>query len=683
MNLVAIDFEFNNTSERDVNLVSCSLQVKGCAPEEYWLHNDQKAKSKLANRLMQLREDHVFLAYAVEAEARSFLALGLNPLNFKWVDLYLEYRHLLNHNNKLAYGKQLIQGRVRNTRPPKNKWNMTEEDKKKADMSKPEYGMAAACFNLLGVKVDTAFKDSTRDLIISAPKEFSEEERKQIITYCTSDIIYLFQLWGKMKVEYKSLYGGKLDTKRIMRQIYLRSRYSCRTAFMVREGYPINYEKTKNFSNAVSDILYTLQRDINEQFPDTLPFEKDRKLNFVWKQKKTKAWVADYCKENKIDNWKKTDKGDFSLSLDAFEQFFPYRHNYPRGNFGAQMVRYLKTKRNLNGFLPNKTGKKKKTFWDSVGSDNRVRPYFGIYGSQSSRSQPAATGFLFLKSAWMRALCEPPKGRAITSIDFGSQEFLLSALLSKDKNMLDAYQSGDPYLYFAKLAGAVPWDGTKDEFKKERNLFKSTTLGLSYGMGAKMLALKLTADTGEEVDELTAQDLIDKFRVAYPDYDLFRVDIQEYYKLEGYITLADGWSMWGDNSNAKSVGNVPIQGMGACIMRKSVELAQDKGLDVIFTLHDALYIEHDLHDDEAIITLANCMDEATRYYFKDETKAKASVRLDADTWSPEYEKGSKELEYCNGKIEVNVKDIYIDERAEKEYKIFSKYFDYSLDDVDF
>lgn len=42
--------------------------------------------------------------------------------------------------------------------------------------------------------------------------------------------------------------------------------------------------------------------------------------------------------------------------------------------------------------------------------------------------------------------------------------------------MLKAYHSGDPYLYFAKLAGAVPKDGTKEEYSRERNLFKSTCI---------------------------------------------------------------------------------------------------------------------------------------------------------------------------------------------------------------
>ena len=102
-----------------------------------------------------------------------------------------------------------------------------------------------------------------------------------------------------------------------------------------------------------------------------------------------------------------------------------------------------------------------------------------IYGAQSSRSQPAATGFLFLKPAWMRSLCQPNRGRAIASFDYGSQEFLISALVSKDKNMLWAYASGDVYLALAKLAGAVPQDGTKSEYKAERDLFKATTLGIS------------------------------------------------------------------------------------------------------------------------------------------------------------------------------------------------------------
>ena len=48
--------------------------------------------------------------------------------------------------------------------------------------------------------------------------------------------------------------------------------------------------------------------------------------------------------------------------------------------------------------------------------------------------------------------------------------------------MKQAYASGDPYLEFAKLAGAVPPDATKKTHPEQRSLYKATVLAVNYGM---------------------------------------------------------------------------------------------------------------------------------------------------------------------------------------------------------
>ena len=57
------------------------------------------------------------------------------------------------------------------------------------------------------------------------------------------------------------------------------------------------------------------------------------------------------------------------------------------------------------------------------------------------------------------------------------KEYLLAALIAKDKKMQESYESGDPYLSFAKLAGAVPQDATKQSHAETRDLYKTITLG--------------------------------------------------------------------------------------------------------------------------------------------------------------------------------------------------------------
>jgi hypothetical protein len=194
------------------------------------------------------------------------------------------------------------------------------------------------------------------------------------------------------------------------------------------------------------------------------------------------------------------------------------------------------------------------------------------------------------------------------------------------------------------------------------------------------LAIQLSEAFGRKVSPEEALTWLNKHKKAYPVFWAWKEKLQRQYKRDGFIRLADGWYMWGDNDNYRSVGNVPVQGMGSCVMRKAVQLAQQKGLDVIYTLHDAIYIECDTFDDEAIATLAICMDEAFRFYFPEELKSIATVRLDADTWSPTY---SEKIEYYEThyvtpfnsyQIGIKQQQTYIDERGADEYNKYKQYF---------
>jgi DNA polymerase-1 len=57
--------------------------------------------------------------------------------------------------------------------------------------------------------------------------------------------------------------------------------------------------------------------------------------------------------------------------------------------------------------------------------------------------------------------------------------------------MKAAYFSGDPYLAFAKQAGAAPPDATKATHKAVRDQFKACVLAVQYGMGEESLAHRI------------------------------------------------------------------------------------------------------------------------------------------------------------------------------------------------
>jgi len=80
---------------------------------------------------------------------------------------------------------------------------------------------------------------------------------------------------------------------------------------------------------------------------------------------------------------------------------------------------------------------------------------------------------------------------AVAYVDWSQQEIGIAAALSGDAAMMAAYESGDFYLSFAKQAGAVPKDATKESHFRERSQFKVCALAVQYGTGPKSIANSL------------------------------------------------------------------------------------------------------------------------------------------------------------------------------------------------
>ena len=90
----------------------------------------------------------------------------------------------------------------------------------------------------------------------------------------------------------------------------------------------------------------------------------------------------------------------------------------------------------------------------AVGSDGRNRTILSAFQSRTGRCQPSNTKYIFGPSVWLRGLIQPPEGWGVAYLDWSQQEFGIAAVLSGDEAMQAAYLSGDPYLEFAKQAGA-------------------------------------------------------------------------------------------------------------------------------------------------------------------------------------------------------------------------------------
>jgi len=244
----------------------------------------------------------------------------------------------------------------------------------------------------------------------------------------------------------------------------------------------------------------------------------------------------------------------------------------------------------------------------AVGRDGRNRTILSAFRARTGRNQPSNSRFIFGPSVWIRSLIKPPPGMAVAYIDFEQQEFAIAAKLSGDSNMLAAYVSGDPYLAFAKQAGAIPQDGTKETHGGLRELFKTTALAVLYGMEVEGLALKMDRPT------IIARDLLRAHHETYRQFWRWSDTVVDHAKLTGKLHTCFGWALHGCcDANPRSLRNYQMQAHGAEMLRLACCLATERGVEVCAPVHDAFLICAPLERLDADITLMRqAMAEASR-----------------------------------------------------------------------
>src|SRR5262249_15597801 len=138
-------------------------------------------------------------------------------------------------------------------------------------------------------------------------------------------------------------------------------------------------------------------------------------------------------------------------------------------------------------------------------------------------------------SCWLRSLIQPPPGRAVAYVDWSQQELAIAAKLSADQRMQSAYQSGDFYLTFAKMAGAVPPDATKQTHATERDQFKVVSLGVLYGLGAEGLARRLNVPVAR------GRQLLRMHRETFRTFWAWSDKVELAASLRGWLRTCFGW----------------------------------------------------------------------------------------------------------------------------------------------
>jgi hypothetical protein len=232
-----------------------------------------------------------------------------------------------------------------------------------------------------------------------------------------------------------------------------------------------------------------------------------------------------------------------------------------------------------------------------VGRDGRNRTPLRPFASKTGRNRPSSSNFIFGQAAWVRGLIKPQEGTALAYLDYEQQEFGIAAALSGDHAMMEAYNSGDPYLSFAKQAGAVPREATKNSHREVRERFKQCALGVQYCMSAWGLSERL----GIKLPD--AKRLVRLHQKSYRTYWRWSEAVEREAREKGSLQACFGWLVHkGTSTNGRSMRNFPLQANGAEMLRLACTVLTEKGVRVCAPVHDALLVEAPLGEIDEVVS---------------------------------------------------------------------------------
>lgn len=198
-----------------------------------------------------------------------------------------------------------------------------------------------------------------------------------------------------------------------------------------------------------------------------------------------------------------------------------------------------------------------KGWHEKTQDDDRLHGKFLIHGTTSGRLSSTEPNAQQIPKTSVdpniKKQLVAPKGTLYIASDFSQAELRIMAHLSGDETYLNAFNSGqDPHLAIAATKYHVPYEEAlkiyEDEnhpdhkiWKVRRKQAKQIAFGLIYGIGAKLLAVKLSdPKSGIIVTPEEAQKEMDIFFGQHPKLKTFLKKQEKFLRKNGYLVSLFG-----------------------------------------------------------------------------------------------------------------------------------------------
>ena len=197
-----------------------------------------------------------------------------------------------------------------------------------------------------------------------------------------------------------------------------------------------------------------------------------------------------------------------------------------------------------------------------------------------------------------RAFVAPP-GQTLVSADYSQIELRLYAHVTKDKELIAAFTSGeDIHKYTASKIYGIPVNEVTTDMRRAS---KTVNYAVIYGISDFALARQL------KIPQATAKELKASYFERFPGVKQYIEETIEFARQKGYVQTLYGRKRWIPDINSRfyqfrqaaerAASNMPIQGTSADIMKQAMILVQNMlhkermRAKMLLQVHDELLFE--------------------------------------------------------------------------------------------
>jgi DNA polymerase-1 len=408
------------------------------------------------------------------------------------------------------------------------------------------------------------------DSIVPKGKNFTDVPLETAVKYGAEDADFTWQLWQIFEKELKenNLFSLFTDLEMPILPIL---------AQMEMEGIHIEKSELAEYSKDLTSQIEKLQSEIYEIVGHEFNIASPKQLQEV------------LFTERGLKTGKKTKTG-YSTNTDVLEELAN------QDPVPAKILEFRKLSKLLSTYvdtlptLADKNGRIHTTFIQTGTATGRLSSRDPNLQNIPVRDENGRK---------IRKAFDAEKGKVLISADYSQIELVILAHLSKDKNLCQAFLTGnDVHKATASLIFGVSPEEVKPEMRRTA---KTINFGVIYGMSAFRLAGELG------ISRTIAKNFIDSYFATYSGVQDFINSTIEQAEKEGFVETISGRRRYikainSANKTEKAAAeriaiNTPIQGSAADIVKKAMikvdsELKQKfPEAKLLLQVHDELIAE--------------------------------------------------------------------------------------------